>query len=121
MAEVSDSVKEHAAHQLVRLADLMETCERGSREYKLYSKDYKMYARLLFPKDFTNPFIKKKLRRPGRKFVATMKSCTCGSQKLKMTKDKDDKIIFSCPDCERAGEAGDTKEIARDNWNKTFI
>ncbi len=44
--------KENAQRQLVKLADLMETCERGSREYKSYAREYRIYAKIVMPEMF---------------------------------------------------------------------
>ncbi len=41
------SIKQHAAQQLCRIADAMETTEPGSRERKSLGREYKAYAKQL--------------------------------------------------------------------------
>jgi hypothetical protein len=47
--ETDEAAKSNAIKQLIKIADLMECCERGSREYKEYAKEYRIYAKIVMP------------------------------------------------------------------------
>lgn len=116
--EAERAIRDNASHQLVKLADLMETCDYGDRQWRYYQSEYRKYAKILFPEAY-----KKKsgtTRKPSAKFVNTLLQCSCGSDRVSMNTDKALGVSFDCPDCSRAGAIGKNKSIARDNWNKTF-
>jgi hypothetical protein len=101
--------------ELIKLADILETCEIGSDEYKQYSREYRKVAKILYPKMYRS----NGQRKPSQPFIRTLKSCTCGSRVIKLRRDGDG-VQFSCKDCERKSEVCKTQVLARDSWNKTF-
>lgn len=50
-----DEIKRNAIKQLVKLADIMETCEPGSKEYKYYAKEYRAYVKVAYPEMYKKP------------------------------------------------------------------
>ena len=49
-----EGVTEDLQKELVKLADLLESCEIGSPEYKQYARDYRRIVRALYPKKRRN-------------------------------------------------------------------
>jgi hypothetical protein len=100
--------------ELIKLADILETCEIGSPEYKNYVKEYRKVAKILYP----DKYKANGQRKPRKSFIGTLKRCTCGSNIIKLRR-VDGKSQFSC-NCGRQSESCDTQALARDSWNKTF-
>jgi hypothetical protein len=100
--------------ELVKIADILETCEIDSPEYKQYAKEYRKIARILYPSMYTSTG----KRKPRKSFISTLKSCGCGSNTIKLRR-VDGKLQFSC-NCGRHSELCDTQSLARDSWNLTF-
>lgn len=103
--------------QLVKLADLMETCDYGDSNFKAYNKDYGKIARMLFPDAY--PEKTRAPRKPTRKMLAELTPCTCGEKMFKWNF-KDAKITISCKSCERTGTAQVNNRLAITSWNQTF-
>lgn len=101
--------------ELVKLADILETCEIGSPEYKQYAKEYRKVAKILYPKMYRS----NGLRKPKQSFIGTLKPCTCGSKTIKLRR-VDDRYQFTCFTCDRHSEPCYTQSFARDSWNLTF-
>jgi hypothetical protein len=101
--------------ELIKLADILETCEIGSDEYKQYAKEYRKIAKILYPKMYRSTG----QRKPKKSFIGTLKNCTCGCKIIKLRR-VDDRYQFSCTGCDRHSEPCYTHSFARDSWNLTF-
>jgi hypothetical protein len=110
-----EGVTDSLHKELVKLADILETCELGSPEYKQYSREYRKVAKTLYP----DMYRANGQRKPRQPFIRTLKSCTCGCRVIRLRRD-DNGVQFSCKDCDRKSEVCKTQPKARDSWNKTF-
>ena len=106
--------RESLNKELIKLADIMETCEPSSQEFKEYNQEYRKAAKLLYPELYP-----KSIRKPSTGFIRTLHHCTCGSRTIKL-RCIDGKSQFSCNNCERHSEPCETQPLARDSWSKTF-
>ena len=100
--------------QLIKLADIMETCEPGSEDFKYYNKEYKAICKILFPD--MHP---KKARKPNQRLISQLKPCDCGNKGW-MHKQNLDGITIYCKQCDRTSKAMKTNELAVISWNETF-
>jgi hypothetical protein len=101
---------------LVKLADILETCEPGSSDFNYYNHEYRKVAKILYPEMY-----KSKPRKPSRKFLNTLTRCTCGSQGIKIKRYISGGLEICCHGCGRMSELKLTLPEARDSWNKTFL
>ena len=101
--------------ELVKLGDILATCEPGSGEFKEYNREYRKVAKLLYPEMYKSNI----QRKPSRGFIGSLKHCTCGCGTVKLRK-VDGKSQFSCSNCDRHSELCNTQPLARDSWNLTF-
>lgn len=107
-----EAITESLHKDLIKLADILETCELGSQDFKYYNKEYRKIAKILFPEMY------RKLRKPSQKFLKTLTPCTCGCLTIKMKKSGGYQIC--CNGCSRESEIKLTLPEARNSWNKTF-
>ena len=98
---------------LIKLADIMETCEPGSAEFKEYNREYKNIAKQLFPQMY-----KKSVKKEFSKYLKTLTNCTCGCKTIKVRKSAEYQIC--CNACDRQSEVKLTLPEVRDSWNSTF-
>ena len=101
--------------ELIKLADILETCEHGSSDRRYYEKEYRKVNKLLHP----NAYPKKK-RKPSQALLRTLTPCTCGNLKWRFIRKQNDEVQFSCKECGRASEFCTTSALAIDSWNATF-
>jgi hypothetical protein len=101
--------------ELVKLADILETCKEGSDDWKTYQREYRKVAKILYPEMYRN----KTLRKPRPAFISTLKKCTCGTKTIRLRKTNGG-YQFSCFACDIKSEVQATQALARDSWNKTF-
>ena len=111
-----EGVTDSLHKELIKLADILETCEIGSPEYKQYAKEYRKVAKILYPKMYRSNGLKK----PKQSFIGTLKPCTCGNKTIRLRRVDDSRYQFSCSGCDRHSEPCYTQPLARDSWNKTF-
>ena len=113
-----DSIqKEELGKELIKLADIMETCEPGSSELKSYNREYRKVAKLLYPELYQK---KRILRKLSHKFAFTLTPCTCGNKSIRYTCDENGNYRFKCDNCLRESEWCETTAKTRDSWNATF-
>lgn len=100
--------------ELVKLADIIETCEHGDPDWNYYQGEYRKIAKILYPEMYP-----KQLRKPSQALIRTLTPCTCGEKTFRY-KSNDKGRQFLCKKCERASEVCKTNALARDSWNNTF-
>ncbi len=112
--------------QLVRLADLLETCDPGDTDYKYYNKEYKKVAKALMPEMYPA-----KPRKPTQSIIRTLQKCSCGADGWKWcshgkyyshTQIPKGGVQILCknPDCKRASAIMPTNKQAANSWNDSF-
>jgi hypothetical protein len=100
--------------ELVKLADMLETCESGDANHKYYNNEYRKVAKLLYPEMYPH-----KRRKPDQKFIRSLHVCDCG-EKLFTYRSSSDGVQILCVKCTRKSEIKETNAEARDSWNATF-
>lgn len=118
MSISEDEIKRGLADQLVKLADLMETCDPGDANHREYSREYKKISKALYPQMYKRV---RKQRCPTQSIIKTLKPCDCGAEGWLFVR-LCGKVKIGCrnEDCKRTGEFKKTNPQARDSWNETF-
>lgn len=113
---MTDEERNRLQKELMKLADMMETCDPGDAEYIEYSREYKKIAKVLFPNMY-----KKKKRKPSHALIQTLTKCKCGQEGWQLSRNNQtEKVTIFCETCKRTSGACDTNSEARDKWNDTF-
>ncbi len=111
-------IKDELHRQLIKLADMMETCDRGDANHKYYSREYKKVAKALFPEVYKT--VKQKHRKPTQSIIKTLKPCDCGQEGWSFERHPPDGVRISCKNCERKTALLKTNSQVRDSWNSLF-
>ncbi len=113
-----DEIRDSLSAQLVKLADLMETCDPGDANHREYSREYKKVAKALYPDMYKGT---RKQRRPTPNIIKTLMPCDCGAEGWMFIR-MCNQVKIKCRNekCERNGEFKKTNPEARDSWNQTF-
>jgi hypothetical protein len=112
MSKLSEESHNFLCNQLVRVADILEGCDEGSKEHKEYSREYRRIAKILFPESYKKPL----KPRNSKQFKQSITQCLCGSRNLKM-KTETSGITIHCPACFKTSSIESDKFLARDSWN----
>ncbi len=116
--KLSDKIRADLSNQLIKIADLMETCDHGDPFYKELNKDYKKIAKTLYPEMYKHE-AKSRRRKPNQKMINELTLCICGHKTFKYQANATG-ITISCPNCTRSVGPTTTNREAVTAWNNTF-
>jgi len=114
MGKIGEEERSRLQNQLVKLADLMETCDYGDADHKEYNREYRKIAKILYPEMYRSQPPKRRM--PSQKFIRTLMPCDCGEKTFRY-KSNDNGIQILCKKCPRKSEILKTNSEARDSWN----
>ena len=117
MAKLSQEARERLSSELVKLADLMETCDYGDANHREYNRDYRRISKALYPEMY--PSKPRGFKRPSKALLRTLKPCDCGRDGWRYVRNEKG-AQFSCKGCGRTSEMLHTNVEARDSWNNSF-
>lgn len=112
---MDDKMRGDLHNQLVKCADILETCDVGDSDHTYYNKEYKKIAKLLYPDAYQS-----KKRKPTQSIIRTLKPCDCGEPGWKFMRFQNG-VKIACKKCDRISELSQTNSQARDSWNNTFV